>query len=384
MTNKTSSHGFGTRAIHAGVSADPSTGAIMTPIFQTSTYVQSAPGVNKGYDYSRAGNPTRSALERSIAQLEGAQYGLAFASGMAATDTVCRLLEPGDEVVAIQSLYGGVYRMLKQIYHRMGVKSHFVPMDDLNELETHLSTSTRLVWIETPTNPTLDVIDIEAVASIAKKYGARVGVDNTFASPYLQQPLALGADLVMHSATKYLGGHSDLILGALVTNNKELAEQLYFIQKSVGNMAAPQDCFLTLRGIKTLHVRMSRHCDNAMTLAEHLSQHPAVAQVCYPGLDTHPQHAICRKQMKAGGGMLSCYFKDPAKVQQLIQRVQVFALAESLGGVESLISLPHAMTHASMPEDIRKRIGINELLVRLSVGIEDIDDLIQDIDQALA
>lgn len=374
-----------TTLIHAGAEPDPSTGAIMTPIFQTSTYVQEAPGVNKGYEYARSQNPTRAALEEAFAKIEGGKYGLAFGSGVAATDAVMKLLSPGDEVVAAADMYGGTYRLFTKIYQRFGIKFTYVDTTDASNVEKAISPATKLVWIETPTNPLMNITDIEAVAAITKKAGVWLCVDNTFASPYLQNPLSMGADIVMHSATKYLGGHSDVIQGALMMNDDSLREQLYFIQKSSGAVPGPMDCFLVLRGIKTLGVRMKQHCLNGEKIAHALRQHDAVKRVYWCGFEDHHNHDIAKKQMRGYGGMMSFTLKDesPEAVVKLMKATKLFSLAESLGGVESLINHPATMTHASIPREERLKIGLSDGLIRLSVGIEDADDLIADLFAAI-
>lgn len=374
-----------TTVIHAGAEPDPSTGAIMTPIFQTSTFVQSAPGVNKGYEYARSQNPTRTALEEAFAQIEGAKHGLAFGSGVAATDAVMKLLSPGDEVVAAADMYGGTYRLFTKIYQRFGITFTYVDTTDAANVEKAISPATKLVWIETPTNPLMNITDIEAVATITKKAGVMLCVDNTFASPYLQNPLSMGADIVMHSATKYLGGHSDVIQGALMMNDDSLREQLYFIQKSSGAVPGPMDCFLVLRGIKTLAVRMKQHCLNGEKIAHALRNHGAVKKVYWCGFEDHHNHDIAKKQMRGFGGMMSFTLKDESSeaVVNLMKATKLFSLAESLGGVESLINHPASMTHASIPREERIKIGLTEGLIRLSVGIEDADDLIADLFAAI-
>ncbi len=376
---------FGTKAIHAGVQPDPTTGAIMTPIYQTSTYVQSSPGVHKGYEYSRTQNPTRDALQKNFAALENAQHGLVYGSGLAATDAVMKLLKPGDEVIASNDLYGGTYRIFTKIYQNFGLKFRFVSFDDASTLETHITPATRLIWVETPTNPLLNIIDIAAVAQIARRQRVQVAVDNTFASPYLQNPLDLGADLVMHSVTKYLGGHSDVVMGALATNDATLAQRLAFIQNASGAVAGPQDCFLVLRGIKTLHIRMQRHCENGRAVAHFLANHPKVSKVYWPGLEDHRNHQIARQQMRDFGGMVSFTLKgdDMEEARRLMESFQVFSLGESLGGVESLCTHPATMTHASIPKEEREKAGLKDTLIRLSVGIEDIEDLLDDLKQAI-
>jgi cystathionine beta-lyase/cystathionine gamma-synthase len=376
---------FGTKAIHAGVQPDPSTGAVMTPIFQTSTYAQEAPGVHKGYEYSRTHNPTRDALQKNLAALENGKYGFVFSSGLAATDTLMRTLKPGDEVIVTNDLYGGTYRLFRRVHEIYGLKFHFINMENVADIEAYINENTRMLWVETPTNPLMKIIDIAGVARIAKKYGLLLTVDNTFASPYLQNPLDLGADVVMHSVTKYLGGHSDVVMGALVTSHDDLAEQLAFLQNAVGAVPGPMDCFLVLRGIKTLHLRMRQHCENGRVIAEWLEQHPAVGKVYYPGFETHPNHHVARKQMRDFGGMVSFTFKedniDLAKA--FMSNLQVFTLAESLGGVESLCCHPATMTHASIPKEEREKTGLRDTLIRLSVGVEDVEDLIADLSQAI-
>ena len=374
-----------TKFIHAGTEPDPSTGAIMTPIFQTSTFVQSAPGIHKGYDYSRAGNPTRAALEEAFAQIENGKFGLAFSSGVAATDAVIKLLEPGDEVIAANDMYGGTYRLFTKIFAKFGIVFHYVNMQDPNNIIPYINEHTKLIWTETPTNPLMNITDIAATAKIAKKHQLLLCVDNTFASPYLQNPLDLGADLVMHSATKYLGGHSDVIQGCLVMNDPELREKLFFIQKSCGAVPGPQDCFLVLRGIKTLHVRMQRHCENGEKVAWFLRNHPKIQQVYWCGFEDHPGYAVASKQMRGYGGMMSFTLKDDSieNATRVLSATRIFALAESLGGVESLINHPASMTHASIPREERLKIGLTDSLIRLSVGIEDAEDLIEDLNQAI-
>lgn len=376
---------FDTLAIHAGQTPDPTTGAIMTPIFQTSTYVQDGPGEHRGYEYSRTQNPTRTALEDNIAALEGAAHGLAFASGCAATTAIMMCLKAGDHIIASDDLYGGTFRLFDKVMANLGLRFSFVDLTDETALEGAFEDATKMVWVETPTNPMLKLVDIAAVVSAAKKRDVPVVVDNTFATPYLQQPIALGADIVVHSTTKYMGGHSDVVGGAVVTNDKAWADRIHFVQNSTGGIAGPFDSFLVLRGLKTLHVRMQRHVENAMALAKHLDTHPAVEKVIYPGLGSHPQHALAQKQMKGPGGMISFVVKGglPAATA-LMKATRVFALAESLGGVESLIEHPAIMTHASVPPENRAALGIDDGLIRLSVGIESIDDLIDDLNTALA
>lgn len=376
--------GFGTKAIHAGQSPDPTTGAIMTPVFQTSTYVQEAPGKNKGYDYSRSHNPTRTALEQNLAALEGGRFGLGFASGMAAIHCVLNLLRTGDHVIAGNDLYGGTYRILKTLYEKFGVETTFVDLTDHAQLQAAFRPSTKLVMLETPTNPLLRCFDLAAIAAICKQRGALAFADNTFATPYLQNPLAHGWDVVVHSTTKYLGGHSDVVGGALISNDEALHKQLAHFQNSCGGTPGPMDCFLVLRGTKTLHVRMDRHCQNALAVARWLETHPKVARVLYPWLPSHPQHAIAKKQMRAGGGMVSVELKATvAEAMDVCSSFEVFSLAESLGGVESLVDHPASMTHASIPAATRRASGLEDGLIRLSVGIEDEADLIADLDRAL-
>lgn len=374
-----------TKIIHAGVEPDPSTGAIMTPIFQTSTYVQEAPNQHKGYDYSRAGNPTRTALEKALATLENAAYGLAFSSGVAATDAIMKLLKPGDEVIAAADMYGGTYRLFSKVWSDFGIHFKYVDTTKPENVSAAVNEKTRLIWIETPTNPLMNVTDIEAIAAIAKKSGALLCVDNTFASPYLQNPMDWGADIVMHSVTKYLGGHSDVIMGALIINDKALHEKLFFIQKSCGAVPGPMDCFLVLRGIKTLHVRMQRHCENGLRVATFLKDHSQVKKVYWTGFEDAPGYAVAKKQMRGFGGMMSFEIKDeaPEAVKKLLIATKIFALAESLGGVESLINHPATMTHASIPREERIKNGLSDSLIRVSVGIEDAADLIEDLQQAL-
>lgn len=377
---------FATRAIHAGQPPESATGAIMTPIFQTSTFVQSSPGVFKdGYDYARTKNPTRTALEQNLASLEGGSHGLSFSSGCAATAAVLHLLKSGDHVVLCDDVYGGTFRLYDKVYKQLGIQYTCVDMTDLSKVEAACLPETRLIWIETPTNPMLKIIDIAGVAAIAKKRSILVGVDNTFASPYLQTPLALGADIVCHSATKYIGGHSDVVGGALIVNDQALADRLHFMQNAIGSIPAPLDCFLLLRSTKTLQIRMERHCQNAMAVARYLEKHPAIEKVIYPGLPSHPQHELAKRQMRDFGGMASIVLKgDMSTARRFLERVKVFSLAESLGGVESLIELPAIMTHASIPAETRAQLGILDTFVRLSVGIEDSEDLIADLQQALS
>lgn len=375
---------FGTKAIHAGVEPDPSTGAIMTPIFQTSTYVQESPAKHKGYAYARGANPTRNQLQKNIAALENGKFGLCFSSGMGATDAVIKLLGPGDEVITSNDLYGGSYRMFRRVYEKFGIKFHFIDLTQAENIIPHLNANTKLLWLETPSNPLMRIIDIKACVDIAKKQQIKVAVDNTFASPYLQNPLDLGADIVMHSVTKYLGGHSDVIMGALVTNDEKIHQELAFIANSCGAVPGPQDCFLVLRGIKTLHLRMERHCFNGKKIAEFLKAHPKVGKVYWPGFTDHPNHAIAKKQMKDFGGMLSFTLKDDSleNATRFMENVELFSLAESLGGVESLVNHPASMTHASIPREERIKNGLTDSLIRLSVGVEDVEDLIEDLEQA--
>ena len=377
---------FNTKVIHGNQHHDPSTGAVMPPVYQTSTFVQTSPGVPIGeYEYSRAANPTRTALEQALASIENGVRGLAFASGLAATDSVMKLLKPGDEVIAMDDLYGGTYRMFARIYQEFGIKFHFIDMTNLEKFQSLINENTKLVWVETPTNPLMKLADIAEIAKITKKHKLLFAVDNTFATPYLQKPLDLGADIVMHSATKYLGGHSDVIAGALIVKEEALGEKLHFAQFATGGTLGPMDSYLVLRGIKTLHLRVQRHCENGAKVAEYLVNHPKVASVYYPGLESHPNHEIAKKQMIGGfGGMVSFTFKSGAKVDaiKMLEKVKVFTLAESLGGVESLANHPALMTHASIPEEKRKEIGITDDLVRLSVGVEDISDLLADLEQA--
>lgn len=376
---------FGTKVIHAGIEPDPGSGAVMTPIFQTSTYAQESPGVHKGYEYARTQNPTRSALEANLAALENGVAAVCFSSGLAAMDAVVRLLNPGDEVLSTSDLYGGSYRQLVRVHQRYGVKSRFVDMQNASHVEDLIGPDTKLLWIETPTNPMLGIIDIEAVCKIARRKGVLTCVDNTFASPYLQNPLDLGADIVLHSATKYLGGHSDVVHGAVITRSEEIAGQLRFLQNAVGAVPGPQDCFLVLRGIKTLHLRVQRACENASQIAAFLRSRPEVSSVNYPGFEDHPGHAIAKGQMRAFGAMVSFDLKadsfDAAK--KVLSTTHLFTLAESLGGVESLIGHPATMTHASIPREERLKVGLTDSLIRLSVGVEDVEDLLADLGQAL-
>jgi cystathionine beta-lyase len=376
---------FNTKTIHGGQHHDPAYGAVMPPIYQTSTYAQTTPGGHKGFEYSRTHNPTRKALEDNLASIESGTYGLAFGSGLAAIDAVMKLLKPGDEVVSTNDLYGGTYRLFTKIFEPFGIKFHFVGMQDVAVIEEKINAHTRIIWVETPTNPMMNIVDLEAVSKVAKKHNLMLAVDNTFATPYLQRPLEMGADIVMHSATKYLGGHSDVVMGALVVNDKTLAERLYFIQNASGGICGPMDSFLVLRGIKTLHVRMQRHCENARTIAEFLVNHPKIEKVYWPGLKDHRNHDIAKKQMKDFGGMLSFVTKgnNYEEAIRIVERLKVFTLAESLGGVESLAGHPASMTHASIPKVEREKSGVVDALIRLSVGIEDIDDLLADLKQAI-
>lgn len=376
---------LGTKLIHAGVEPDPSTGAIMTPIFQTSTYVQAAPGDHKGYEYARTQNPTRNALQNALAAIENGKHGLSFGSGLAATDAVLKLLTPGDEVIASNDLYGGTYRIFTKVFARYGIKFHFIDMQDAANILPIVNSQTKMIWIETPTNPLLNIIDIAACAVIAKERKILLAVDNTFASPYLQNPLDLGADIVVHSATKYLGGHSDVVHGAVIVKDDALAEQLAFFQNSCGAVPGPQDCFLVLRGLKTLHIRMQRHCENGEVVAKYLRQHPKVGKVYWCGFEDHPNHAVAKKQMRGFGGMISFTLKDDSMgaALKVLSGTKLFSLAESLGGVESLIGHPASMTHASIPREERMKNGLVDSLIRLSVGIEDVDDLIEDLKQAI-
>ena len=375
---------FATQAIHAGLEPDPATGAIMTPVYLTSTYVQAAPGQHLGYDYSRSSHPTRAALERNLAALEQGRFGLAYASGLAAETTVLQLLKPGDHVVCCQDLYGGTYRLMTRVFQRFNIGTTFVDATRVEKIREAMTPETRLVWLESPSNPQLRVCDIAAIATLAREKGVRVAVDNTFATPFLQRPLELGADIVVHSTTKYLGGHSDVIGGALIVNDGALYEELKFLQNAVGAVPGPLDCFLVLRGIKTLALRMRQHCENAMRLAQFLAVHPEVERVYYPGLPDSPDHALARKQMSAFGGMISAELRGGAERNlRFVSKTKLFALAESLGGVESLVGYPLAMTHAAIPVEQRRKAGLPEALVRFSVGLEDIDDLIEDVERAI-
>ena len=376
---------FNTKTIHGNQQHDPSTGAVMPPIYQTSTYAQASPGDHKGYEYSRTGNPTRTALENAFASIENGKFGLAFGSGLAAIDCVLKLLKPGDEVVSTNDLYGGSYRIFTKIFENYGIKFHFIGMENATNIESYISNKTKLIWVETPTNPMMNIIDIVAVSKVAKKHKVLLAVDNTFATPYLQNPLNMGADIVMHSATKYLGGHSDVVMGALIVNDKTLADQLYFIQNSCGAVCGPMDSFLVLRGIKTLHVRMQRHCENGKAVAQYLAKHPKIEKVYWPGFEDHPNHEVAKNQMKDFGGMVSFVTKGN-KIEdafKIVENLKIFTLAESLGGVESLSGHPASMTHASIPKEEREKTGVVDSLIRLSVGIEDEQDLIEDLKQAL-
>ncbi len=377
---------FGTKAIHAGIEPDPETGAVMTPIYQTSTYAQSAPGNHKGYEYSRTHNPTRTALQNNLAALENAKHGLCFASGMAAVDAIVKLLKPGDEVVSTNDLYGGTYRIFTKVFAQYGIKFNFISMANIESIEEAISPSTKMIWVETPTNPLLNIIDIQAVCSIARANNILTVVDNTFATPYLQNPLDLGADMVMHSVTKYLAGHSDVVMGAILLNNDNLYEDLSFIQNSCGGVPGPQDCFLTLRGLKTLHIRMQRHCENGKVIADFLHNHSSVDRVYWPGIPTHVNHEVAKKQMRNFGGMISFTLKDDNIEVALgvLKKLKLFTLAESLGGVESLSGHPASMTHASIPKEEREKAGLKDTLIRLSVGIEDSEDLVNDLKQAIS
>jgi cystathionine beta-lyase len=376
---------FNTKAIHGGQKHDPAYGSVMPPIYQTSTYAQSTPGGHKGYEYSRTHNPTRNALENAFASIENGNHGLAFGSGLAAIDAIIKLLKPGDEVISTNDLYGGSYRLFTKVYTDFGIKFHFIGMQNASKIEDYINSNTKLIWAETPTNPMMNIIDIKVTASIAKKHNILFAVDNTFATPYLQQPLDLGADIVMHSATKYLGGHSDVVMGALVVKDKDLADRLYFIQNASGAICGPQDSFLVLRGIKTLHIRMQRHCENGKAVAEYLSKHPKIEKVYWPGFEDHPNHEIAKSQMNDFGGMVSFVSKDSNydEAIKIVENLKIFTLAESLGGVESLSGHPASMTHASIPKEEREKTGVVDALIRLSVGIEDVDDLIVDLEQAI-
>ncbi|HMC01004.1 MAG TPA: cystathionine gamma-synthase [Flavobacteriaceae bacterium] len=376
---------FNTKTIHGGQEYDKAYGSVMPPIYQTSTYAQSTPGGHKGYEYSRSQNPTRHALEKAFASIENGNYGLAFGSGLAAIDAIIKLLKPGDEVISTNDLYGGSYRLFTKIFSDFGIKFHFIGMHNASNIKDYVNSKTKLIWVETPTNPMMNIIDIKATAEIAKRHNILLAVDNTFATPYLQTPLDLGADIIMHSATKYLGGHSDVVMGALVVKDKELADKLYFIQNASGAICGPQDSFLVLRGIKTLHIRMQRHCENGKAVAEYLNSHPKIEKVYWPGFENHSNHEIAKSQMKDFGGMVSFVtkgnnYQDAIKI---VENLKIFTLAESLGGVESLAGHPASMTHASIPKEEREKTGVVDALIRLSVGIEDIDDLIADLEQAI-
>ncbi|MCU0422423.1 MAG: cystathionine gamma-synthase [Bacteroidia bacterium] len=386
MRTEKSNLGFGTKAIHAGQHPDEVTGAVMTPIYQTSTYAQESPGKHKGYAYARGKNPTRNALEKCLAALENAKHGLCFSSGMGATDAVIKLLKPGDEVITGNDLYGGTYRMFTKVFEPLGIKFHFINLHDAENIKQYINNNTKLIWVETPTNPTMQIVDIEACSKIAKAHQLWLAVDNTFASPYLQNPFSFGADIVMHSVTKYLGGHSDVVMGALLMNDDQLFEKLAFIHNSCGATPGPQDCFLVLRGLKTLHLRMKAHCENGRTIAHYLRNHPKIEKVYWPGFEDHPNHAIAKKQMKDFGGMISIVLKNASLEDtfKIASSFQIITLAESLGGVESLINHPATMTHASIPKAEREQAGVVDNLLRISVGVEDIDDLLWDIEHALS
>ena len=376
---------FGTKTIHAGQHADPTTGAIMTPVYQTSTYIQEKPGDHKGYEYSRTGNPTRKALEDNIAALESGKYGLCFGSGLAAVDSIIKLLSPGDEVISTNDLYGGTYRIFTKVFEQFGIKFHFTGMGNIEKIASLINSNTKMIWAETPTNPMLNIIDIAALSKLSKSNELLLVVDNTFATPYLQRPIELGADIVMHSLTKYMGGHSDVIMGAAICNDENIAEKLYFLQNSCGAVPGPQDAFLVLRGIKTLHLRMQRHCENGKVISDFLSNHSKVKNVFWPGLKSHPNHDVAEKQMNGFGGMVSFDLKGNQLEDaiKLVSATKYFTLAESLGGVESLIGHPASMTHAAIPKAEREVTGVVDSLIRLSVGIEDVEDLVEDLDQAL-
>jgi cystathionine gamma-lyase len=384
MKNENGKQGFGTLAIHAGQDPDPQTGAVMTPIYQTSTYAQESPGKHRGYEYSRTDNPTRTAYQECVAALEGGKHALAFASGLATTGAIMHLFKPGDHVVSSDDVYGGTFRIFDKVFKKLGIEFTFTDLSDLKKAEAAFRPNTKLLWLETPTNPMLKILDIEALTALAKKKGALSVVDNTFMSSYFQKPLALGADIVVHSVTKYMNGHSDVVGGILVTNSDELYKEIKFVQNAVGAVPAPMDCFLVMRGLKTLHVRMERHAQNAMEIAKYLEKHPKVEKVIYPGLESHPQHAVARKQMTGFGGMITFFIKGGLpEARTFLERVKLFTLAESLGGVESLIEHPAIMTHASVPAESRKALGIHDNLIRVSVGIEDLADLKADLAQAL-
>ncbi|MDT0556494.1 cystathionine gamma-synthase [Patiriisocius hiemis] len=386
QSKKVNNMKFNTKAIHGGQhDIDPAYGSVMPPIYQTSTYSQSTPGGHKGFEYSRSGNPTRTALERAFASIENGKFGLAFGSGLAAIDAVIKLLKPGDEVISTNDLYGGTYRLFTSIFEDFGIKFHFIGMENASNIEDYVTENTKLIWVETPTNPMMNIIDIKAAAAVAKKHNVLLAVDNTFATPYLQQPLDLGADIVMHSATKYLGGHSDVVMGALAVKDKELADRLYFIQNASGAVCGPQDSFLVLRGLKTLHIRMQRHCENGKKVANYLASHPKIEKVYWPGFENHPNHNIAKDQMNDFGGMISFVTKgnNYDEAIKIVENLKIFTLAESLGGVESLAGHPASMTHASIPKEEREKTGVVDSLIRLSVGIEDADDLIEDLEQAI-
>ncbi|MBU1372182.1 MAG: cystathionine gamma-synthase [Bacteroidetes bacterium] len=376
---------FATKAIHAGQHPDPTTGAVITPIYQTSTYWQKTPGDNKGYEYSRGTNPTRKALEDCLAALENAKYGLAFSSGMGATDAVMKILKPGDEVITGNDLYGGSYRIFTKVFANYGIKFHFIDLTNPENINSYINDKTKLIWLETPTNPMMQIIDIEAVAKISKAHHLTLVVDNTFASPYLQNPIDLGADIVMHSVTKYIAGHSDVVMGALITNDEELYQQLWFMYNACGATPGPQDSFLVLRGIKTLHLRMKAHCENGVKIAHFLKNHPKIEKIYWPGFEDHPNHDVAKKQMRGFGGMISIVLKDAdlAETFRISGSFKVFTLAESLGGVESLINHPASMTHGSIPKEEREKVGVVDNLLRLSIGVEDVDDLIEDLKSVL-
>ena len=376
---------FNTKTIHGGQEHDPAYGAVMPPIYQTSTYAQSTPGGHKGFEYSRTHNPTRKALEDAFASIENGKYGLAFGSGLAAIDAVIKLLKPGDEVISTNDLYGGTYRLFTKIFEDFGIKFHFIGMENAENVAAFVNDNTKLIWVETPTNPMMNIIDIKAIAAVSKKHAILLAVDNTFATPYLQRPLDLGADIVMHSATKYIGGHSDLVMGALIVKDEKIAERLYFIQNASGAVCGPQDSFLALRGIKTLHVRMQRHCENGEAIAYYLKKHPKIEKVYWPGFEDHPNHSVAKEQMDGFGGMISFVTKGNNfdEAIKIVENLKIFTLAESLGGVESLAGHPASMTHASIPKEEREKTGVVDALIRLSVGIEDIDDLIADLSQAI-
>ena len=375
---------FNTKVIHAGVEPDPATGAIMTPIYQTSTYVQEEVGKHKGFEYSRTGNPTRAALESSLAAIENGKYGACFGSGLAAIDCIIKMLNPGDQVISTNDLYGGSYRIFKTIFEKYGIEFLFVDMLDLNNIKAHINENTKLIWVETPTNPMMNIIDIKAITDLVKNTGIMVGVDNTFATPFLQRPLDLGADVVMHSVTKFLGGHSDVVMGALITSDDKIAEEIYRIQNSSGAVCGPMDSFLVLRGIKTLHLRVERHSENGKVIAEFLKNHPQVDQVYWPGFESQPNHEVAKSQMSNFGGMVSFTLKGDSieKAKQIVSKTKLFTLAESLGGVESLIGHPSTMTHASIPREERLKSGVKDSLIRLSVGVEDVDDLVEDLENS--